>query len=145
MTYKPKNIQEHTSVKDYVASLDDGQTAKDSRALIEMMQKISGHPPKLWNVATVGFDTYHYKYKSGHEGNCHVIGFYPRKNKITIYLMDGIQRHSKLLPQLGKHTTSKACLYINRLSDIKLPILEQIVKHSYDYIKSQDENMHRAV
>ena|SRR5580700_9205898 len=128
-------------VNAYIASLDDEQTLKDSRVLIEMMQRISGHKPKLWNVGTIGFDTYHYKYDSGREGDSQIIGFYARKDKITVYLMDGTVRHSKLLARLGKHTTSRVCVYIKRLSDIQLPILEQ----SYDYIKSRDGHMHRVL
>ncbi|MEP7103262.1 MAG: DUF1801 domain-containing protein [Candidatus Dojkabacteria bacterium] len=123
-----------TSVKDYIASLDD-ETAKDSNVLLEMMQRISGKEPKLWNAGTLGFDTYHYKYDSGREGDGLVIGFYPRKSKITIYMMDGTARYSELLAKLGKHTTTGYCIYIKRLSDIELPILEKIVQQSYDYIK----------
>ena len=77
-----------SAVDDYLASLDD-QTAADSATLIEMMQRISGREPTLWNVGTLGFGTYHYKYDSGREGDGHTIGFYPRKGKITVYLMDG--------------------------------------------------------
>jgi hypothetical protein len=65
-----KSSQSDSSVKDYIASLNDEQTAKDSQVLIEMMQRISGHEPKMWNVGTIGFDTYHYKYDSGREGDC---------------------------------------------------------------------------
>ncbi len=138
--------QNYNSVKDYIASLDE-QTAKDSQALIEMMQQISGHTPKLWNIGTIGFDTYHYKYNSGREGDCHIIGFYPRKGKITIYLMDGTTRYSELLAKLGKHTTTGYCIYIKRLSDIELPILEQIMQQSYEYIKlkSQDGPIDRIL
>src|SRR5579863_6575583 len=127
--------QNNGSVKDYIASLDE-QTGKDSQVLIEMMQRISGHEPKLWNVGTIGFDTYHYKYDSGREGDSSIISFYPRKDKLTVYLMDGTVQHSELLARLGKHTTSRVCVYIKRLSDIDLPILEQILQQSYDYIKS---------
>lgn len=133
------------SVKDYIASLDDEQIAKDTLVLIEMMQRISGHAPKMWNVGTIGFDTYHYKYDSGREGDSQTIGFYPRKGKITVYLMDGTARYSELLARLGKHSTSRVCVYIKRLSDVQLPILEQIVQQSYEYVKSQDGHMHRAV
>src|SRR6266487_462147 len=122
--------QNDSSVKDFISSLDE-QTVKDSLVLIEMMQRISGHEPKLWNVGTIGFDTYHYKYDSGREGDGHVIGFYPRKSKITIYLMDGTARYAELLAKLGKHTTTGYCVYIKRLSDIELPVLEQIVQKSY--------------
>lgn len=130
-----KTTQTDQSVKDYLASLDE-QTVKDSRVLIEMMQRISGHTPKLWNAGTLGFDTYHYKYSSGREGDGLIIGFYPRKGKITVYLMDGTARYAELLAKLGKHTTTGYCLYIKQLSDVELPILEQIVQQSYDYIKS---------
>ena len=137
--------QKGNSVKDFIASLDDEQTVRDCLVLIEMMQRISGHKPKMWNVGTIGFDTYHYKYDSGREGDCQTIGFYPRKGKITIYLMDGTVRYSKLLARLGKHSTSRVCVYLKRLSDIQLPVLEQIVQQSYEYIKSQDGHMHRAL
>jgi hypothetical protein len=126
---KDPSSQNDSAVQDYIASLD-AQSAKDSLVLIDMMQRISGHQPKKWNAGTIGFDTYHYKYDSGREGDGHVIGFYPRKGKITIYLMDGTARHAELLAQLGKHTTTGYCVYIKRLSDIDLPILEQIVRRS---------------
>ena len=140
-----KATQKTLSVRQYVASLDDEQTAQDCLVLIEMMQRISGQEPKMWNVRTLGFDTYRYKYDSGREGDCQAIGFYPREGKITVYLMDGTARHAKLLARLGKHTTSRVCVHIKRLSDVQLPVLEEIVKQSYEYIKSQDGHMHRAV
>lgn len=133
------------SVGHYVASLDDEQTAQDCRVLIEMMRGISGHEPEMWNIGTLGFDTYHYKYDSGREGDCQAIGFYPRDGKITVYLMDGTARHGELLARLGKHQASRVCVHIKRLSDVQLPVLEEIVKQSYEYIKSQDGHMHRAV
>lgn len=132
------------SVKDYLTSLDE-QTAQDSQVLLKMMQRISKHKPKIWNAGTLGFDTYHYKYASGREGDGLVIGFYPRKNKITVYLMDGTARYSKLLSKLGKHTTTGYCLYIKRLSDIDLPILEKIVSESYANIKAQDGHIDKVL
>ena len=138
------NNSSQSEVKDYIASLDE-QTAKDTHVLIEMMQRISGHKPKKWNAGTLGFDTYHYKYDSGREGDGHVIGFYPRKGKITVYLMDGTARHSELLARLGKYTTTGYCVYIKRLSDIDLPILEQIVQQSYAYIKSLGGHINRVL
>jgi len=132
------------SVKDYIASLDV-QTAKDSQVLIEMMQRISGHEPKIWNVGTIGFDTYHYKYDSGREGDGHIIGFYTRKGKNTIYLMDGTARYNELLAKLGKHTLTGYCLYIKQLSDIEVPILEQILQQSYKNIKSQDGHINKIL
>jgi len=127
----PANI----SINDFLNSLDE-QTAKDARILIDIMQRISGQEPKLWNAGTIGFDTYHYKYDSGREGDGHVLGYYPRKGKITIYLMDGTARYADLLATLGKHTTTGYCLYIKRLSDVELSILEQILHESYRNIKT---------
>jgi hypothetical protein len=133
------------AVEDYIVSLDDEQTVQDARVLIGMMERLSRHPPRLWNVGTIGFDSYHFKYDSGREGDAVPMSFYARKGKMTVYLMDGTARHTELLARLGKHTTSRVCVYINRLSDIELPVLEQIVRDSYDYVKSQDGHMHRAV
>jgi len=137
--------QEAGSVDDYIASIGDEQTVADTRTLIDVMQRLSGQSPKLWNVGTIGFDTYHYRYDSGREGDATPMSFYPRKGKLTVYLMDGTARHSELLARLGKHTTSRVCIYINRLSDIDLAVLEQIVRESYEYVKSQDGHMHRVV
>ena len=75
---KSETAQNTTSVKEFIATLDE-QTLKDSKVLIEMMQEINESKPKLWNVGTIGFDSYHYKYNSGREGDSFIIGFYPRK------------------------------------------------------------------
>lgn len=132
------------AVEGVLALLDDEGVVKDSLVLIDLMQRISGHEPRLWNVGTIGFDTYHYKYDSGREGDSHAIGFYPRRGKITIYLMDGTARHAELLARLGKHTTSRVCIYLKRLSDIDLPVLQQVLSESYAYLKSRDGHMRRV-
>jgi len=124
------------TVDRYLASLDE-QTAADSRTLIEMMQRISGHPPTLWNVGTIGFGTYHYRYDSGREGDGHTIGFYPRNGKLTIYLMDGTARHAELLANLGRHTTTGYCVYLRRLSEVDLTVLEQLVRASFEFVEAK--------
>jgi hypothetical protein len=131
--------QNDRSVGDYLASLDDEHAVKDSATLIEMMQRISGHEPTLWNVGTIGFGTYHYKYRSGREGDGHTIGFYPRRGKLTIYLMDGTARHSELLAKLGRHSTTGYCVYIRRLSDVDVSVLEQIIQESYQFVESKSQ------
>jgi hypothetical protein len=133
------------TVDGYLATIDDEKIVEDSRILIDMMHRISGQDPTLWNAGTIGFGEYHYKYDSGREGDSSPISFYPRKGKITVYLLDGTVRHSELLARLGKHTSSRVCVYIKQLSDIELPILEEIARDSYDYIMSQDGEMHRAL
>ena len=132
--------QTDSKVRGYITSINDEQTEKDTSVLIEMMKNISGYEPKLWNTGTIGFDAYHYKYYTGREGDCFIIGFYPRKAKITVYLMDGTTRYSELLTKLGKHSATGYCVYIKRLSDIELGILEQIIKQSYEYIKSKSQD-----
>lgn len=122
-----------TSPADYLATLDE-KTAADSGVLLEMMQRITGQQPELWNVGTIGFGTYRYKYDSGREGDGHTIGFYPRKGKITVYVMDGTARYAGLLEKLGTHTLTGYCLYIKQLGDIDLGVLEQIVGASYEHI-----------
>lgn len=130
------------SVDEVVAALDE-QTAADARVLIDLMGRISGHEPRIWNVGTIGFDSYHYRYDSGREGDAHALGFYPRKGKTTVYLMDGTARHADLLARLGTHTTSRVCVYLKRLGDIELPVLEDVLRQSYAYLKEHDGTMHR--
>ena len=125
------------SVDEYVSSLDDPQAAADSNTLIGMMRRISGLNPTLWNVGTIGFGTYQYKYDTGREGMGHTIGFYPRKGKLTIYLMDGTARHAESLARLGKHTTTGYCVYIKRLDDVDLTVLERIIADSYAFIEAK--------
>lgn len=132
-------MNQNQTVESYLATFKDEQTLKDTQVLIEMMQRISQKEPKLWNGHTLGFDTYHYKYSSGREGEGLVIGFYPRKGKITVYLMDGTARYLKLLEKLGKYTTTGYCLYLKKLTDIELSVLEQILKESYEFIKSKSK------
>ena len=127
---------EDAAVGAYLASLDE-KTATDGAVLLAMMRRVSGQRPTLWNVGTVGFGTYHYKYDSGREGYGHTIGFYARKGKLTIYLMDGTARHADLLARLGKHSTTGYCVYVSRLSEIDLSVLEQLVRESYTFIEAK--------
>ncbi|QQS19995.1 DUF1801 domain-containing protein [Candidatus Saccharibacteria bacterium] len=103
------------------------------------MQRISAAEPKIWNEHTIGFGTYHYKYDSGREGDSQILSFYPRKGRITVYLMDGTARYSVLLDKLGGHSPTGYCIVIKRLSDIELPVLEEILQQSYEYIKSMSQ------
>ncbi len=128
-------IHTNKPIQDFLATLDEA-TLKDSEILLGIMKRISGAEPKIWNEHTIGFDSYHYKYDSGREGDSQILSFYPRKGKITIYLMDGTMRHATLLDQLGSHTITGYCAVVKRLSDIDLPLLEQILQQSYDYIKA---------
>lgn len=100
------------------------------------MHRISGEEPILYGFGTIGFGVYKYEYTSGRKGEAHTLGFYPRKGKITIYLMDGTKRYAELLAKLGKHTITGYCIYIKYVSDIDLAVLDQILQESYDHITS---------
>ncbi len=123
------------TLQQYIASLDD-DLQNDTRTIMEMMQRISGEDPILYGIGTIGYGVYKYEYASGRKGEGHTLGFYPRAGKITVYLMDGTTRYSELLAKLGKHTTTGYCVYIKKLSDVELPILQQILQKSYEHIES---------
>lgn len=124
------------SVEQYMSSLDDAVLQDDSRTLAKMMQHISKQEPILYGYGTIGFGVYKYEYTSGRKGDAHTLAFYPRKGKITVYLMDGTARYADLLSKLGKHTTTGYCIYFKRLSDVDLSVLKQIVTKSYQHITS---------
>lgn len=127
------------TVEEYIASIGDELVEKDARLLSDIMHRISGEEPILYGIGTIGFGVYRYEYESGCKGEAHTLGFYPRKGKITIYLMDGTRRYTELLSKLGKHTTTGYCVYIKQLSDVELPILTKILEESYKNIKSKSQ------
>src|SRR5690606_37579313 len=128
---KPTNI----SVDDFLAGLDSAKK-EDSRVLIGMMREISGYEPVMWGPSIIGFDTYHYKYDSGKEGDVGAISFSPRKANLTIYIYEGFDNYGDLLEKLGKYTTSVSCLYIKTLADIDLDVLRELIARSYGHLKS---------
>ncbi len=125
------------SIAEYLASIDDEAVRKDAQVIFDIMHRISGEDAILYGIGTIGFGVYKYEYESGRKGEGHTVGFYPRKGKITIYLMDGTSRYADLLDKLGTHTLTGYCVYIKRLSDIDLPILTKIIEESYRNIESK--------
>lgn len=123
---KPTSV----SVEDYIDKIDDESVRDDCRALIKMMQKITGAPPVMWGPGIIGFAKYHYKYPSGHEGEAPLAAFAPRKANITVYVFP-VSPVRDLMKNLGKHKSSKGCIYIKKLSDIDTGVLEKIVKTSF--------------
>ncbi len=128
------------TIEQYIRSIGDETTERDTHVLFDMMHRISGEEPILYGIGTIGFGVYHYEYDSGRKGESHILGFYPRKGKITIYLTDGTKRYAKLLSTLGKHSTTGYCVYIKQLSDVELPILEEILEKSYKNIATKSKN-----
>lgn len=144
MATQNKTTENNNSVHEFMAAIEDERTVKDCLKLVEIMERVSGAKAKMWGIGIVGFDKYHYKYESGREGDSCVIGFAPRKGKLTVYVVDGTSRYPELFEKLGKHTASKVCIYIKKLEDIDLSVLEEILQKSYAYTKSLDGQMHRA-
>lgn len=126
------------SVEDYITAISDEAKRKDSQTLIDLLKKITGEPPVLWGDSIIGFGSYHYQYESGREGDMPLIGFSPRKREFALYIMTGFEQLQVYLSQLGKHKTGKSCLYIKRLSDIKLNILNEIMNKSVQQLKVEN-------
>ncbi len=118
------------SVDEFINRIPDEQRRVDCRLVLELMKQVTGAEPKMWGDSIVGFGTYHYKYASGREGDWPETGFSPRKQALTLYLNYGFDKHTALLERLGKHKTSKACLYINKVKDIDLAVLKELVEAS---------------
>jgi Domain of unknown function (DU1801) len=114
------------SVSDFIEAVTDETQRADAQKIATIMERISGHKPKMWGTSIIGFGEYHYKYESGREGDWCRIGFSPRTGQTVLYIVDGFRGHSELMEKLGKHKTGKSCLYIKRLSDVDDAVLEQL-------------------
>jgi len=122
------------SVKDFLDSVTDERKRQDSYQILKLMERVTGSQPKMWGDSIVGFGTYHYRYASGREGDWLLTGFSPRKQNLTLYIMAGFDEYEGLLNRLGKYKTGKSCLYINRLADVDLSVLEELIRRSVDHM-----------
>lgn len=132
---KNKTIETENSVADFLTSISDSKRCEDCTFIINLLNKLSGFEPKMWGTSIVGFGIYNYKYESGHSGNAPLAGLASRKNALTIYLASTFDAKESLLSKLGKHKSSKSCLYIQKLEDIDIEILSQLVKKSIERVK----------
>jgi Domain of unknown function (DU1801) len=133
-----KTKQTNQSVDKFLKSIEDETRRKDCFAVAKLMEEVTGVKPKMWGPSIVGFDSYHYKYASGREGDMPIAAFSPRKQNLTLYIMPGLfDSHDELMKKLGKHTVAKSCLYIKRLDDIHLPTLKKLVSESVKYVKKK--------
>ena len=130
-----KTTPNQQSVTQFLDSVEDEQKRADGYALLELMQEVSGEPPRMWGDSIVGFGSYHYRYTSGREGDWFLTGFSPRKQNLSLYIMAGFARYETLMEQLGKHKTGKSCLYIKRLEDVDRQVLRQLVEESVQHMK----------
>ena len=107
------------------------------------MQKVTGAKPKMWGTGIVGFAEYHYVYASGRTGDWPIVSFSPRKKNLTLYITPGFERYPELMQRLGKHKTSKHCLYIDSLADVDMQVLKDLVQGSVDHMKKRYPAMSR--
>ena len=125
------------NVYEFINNVNDDQKKADSLLLIKWLKEITHEEPVLWGPSIIGFGTYHYKYKSGREGDMPIVAFSPRKQNLTIYLIPGFEKIISDLQYLGKFTTGKGCLYIKRLSEVDTSVLREIIQNSVDRLKKQ--------
>jgi hypothetical protein len=134
---EPKTKKTKASVAEFLNAIEDPQKRKDSKTIVKMMKEATGIKPAMWGAGMVGFGNYHYKYASGREGDWFLTGFAPRKQDLTLYIMDGFKSYKPLMKRLGKYKTGKACLYIKRLDDVDVVALRELITRSVKNKKSE--------
>lgn len=127
------------SVARFLDAVADEERRRDCQTLVSLMSRVTGCPPRMWGSSIVGFDRYPYRYASGHQGESCVVGFSPRKGDLSVYRLAGYEapETQALLARLGKHKTGQACLYLKRLADVQLPVLEELVARSVAETRSR--------
>lgn len=130
------------NVLDFIHTIDDKQKREDSLALLEIMEKATEEKAKMYGPTIVGFGKYQYKYASGHSGEAPLLGFSPRKAAISLYIYTGAEEHSYLLDGLGKFKVAKACIYIKKLSDINLDVLQKLMDATVAFISTTYTRIH---
>ncbi|WP_421785818.1 DUF1801 domain-containing protein [Hyphobacterium sp.] len=121
-----------TTPADYIATVEPEARREQSRQLLAFFERVTGWKPRMWGPSIIGFGEYHYKYDSGREGDFLATGFSPRKANLTLYIMPGYEDYGPILERLGKHKLGKSCLYINKLEDIDMDVLAELVRAGLD-------------
>lgn len=132
-----KTKKNEASVEDFLNAITDEARRKDCFTVLELMKKATKAEPKMWGGSIVGLGDYHYKYASGRESDWFQMGFSPRKDALTLYLLPGLEAHTDSLAKLGKHKTGKGCLYIKSLADIDLKVLKAMLTQTVKTLKAQ--------
>lgn len=140
--YELKTKETENSVIEFIENADNPKKREDAYQLLDIFTETTGFPAKMWGPSIIGFGSYHYKYASGHEGDAPLVGFSPRKGKTSLYFAPGDEAREALLQKFGKHTTGKACVYINKVSDIDVEVLKEMIVQSVKFLRSTyPENM----
>ena len=138
-----KTQKNDSNVLQFLEAVDNPKRKEDAFKILELMTEIVGEEPKMWGDSIVGYGSYHYKGKSGREGDWFLAGFSPRKQNLSLYIMAGFDEYEDLMSKLGKHKTGKSCLYINKLADVDVDVLKELVaksvKHMIETTQSSDD------
>ena len=139
--YEVKTKETDADVIEFIEAVDSPKKREDAYRLVDIFTETTGFEAKMWGPSIIGFGSYHYVYQSGHEGDAPLAGFSPRKAKISLYLSPDDNEREMLLAKFGKHTSGKACVYINKVDDIDVEVLKQLIISSMELIrKTYPEN-----
>jgi len=130
-----KTTPNDKSVTKFLKSVENDKRRADGQEVLKLFEEVTGMEPRMWGDSIVGFGSYHYTYASGREGDWMLTGFSPRKQSLTLYIMDGFDEYDKLLAKLGKHKLGKSCLYINKLEDVDQDVLKQLIQKSVEHMQ----------
>ncbi|WP_028611449.1 DUF1801 domain-containing protein [Paenibacillus harenae] len=132
--YEQKTKETDRSVIEFIENVDHPKKREDAYKLLDLFTETTGYQAKLWGPSIIGFGSYHYKYNSGHEGDAPLVGFSPRKAKISLYFATGDPERDALLRHFGKHTSGKGCVYINKVEDIDVEVLKVLINQSVKFL-----------
>lgn len=138
--YELKTKETDSSVIEFIDNVDNPKKREDAYKLVDVFTETTGYEAKMWGPSIIGFGSYHYKYESGHEGDAPLVGFSPRKAKISLYFAPGDTEREALLKDFGKHTTGKGCVYINKVDDINVDVLQALIKQSVTFLQKMYPN-----
>ena len=134
-----KTQKNDASVEAFIESVENEKKREDSKVILNLMKDVTGDEPTMWGSSIIGFGSYSYQYADGRGNAWFQTGFSPRKQNMTLYIMPGFDRYEDLLSKLGKYKTGKSCLYINKLKDVDLDILKELVKESVEVMAASQE------
>ncbi|WP_128104568.1 MULTISPECIES: DUF1801 domain-containing protein [Paenibacillus] len=137
---QPKTKETDGSVIEFIESVESPKKREDAYQLLDIFTETTGYEAKMWGPSIIGFGSYHYRYESGHEGDAPLVGFSPRKAKISLYFATGDTQREELLQDFGKHTTGKACVYINKVADIDVLVLQTLITQSVRFLQEKYPN-----
>ncbi|PIC65039.1 hypothetical protein CSV79_03660 [Sporosarcina sp. P13] len=133
--YELKTKQNDNNVIEFIENVDNPKKREDAFRLLDIFTDTTGYEAKMWGASIIGFGSYHYVYKTGHEGDAPLVGFSPRKAKISLYFATGDSEREQLLERFGKHTSGKACVYINKVADIDVDVLQELIQQSVTFLE----------